>query len=91
VTSASCGDGICGSGEDCSTCQADCGICGWNCNAAYYGTNDGCDCGCGIVDPDCADSTSASCAYCNNLGSCDTTFQGCPGIIGTLDNSVCGP
>jgi hypothetical protein len=27
---------------------------GWVCTAAWYGTDDGCDCGCGIPDPDCA-------------------------------------
>jgi hypothetical protein len=25
----------------------------WQCNTSYYGTNDGCDCGCGASDPDC--------------------------------------
>ncbi|KAJ1638683.1 hypothetical protein T492DRAFT_857828, partial [Pavlovales sp. CCMP2436] len=30
----------------------------WSCAASYYGTNDGCDCGCGAVDPDCASSSS---------------------------------
>ena len=28
----------------------------WHCNAAYYGTNDGCDCECGAWDPDCDDA-----------------------------------
>lgn len=26
---------------------------GWTCNNNWYDTNDGCDCGCGITDPDC--------------------------------------
>ncbi len=25
----------------------------WDCAAFQYGSNDGCDCGCGVVDPDC--------------------------------------
>ena len=39
---------------------------GWICSGAYYGTHDGCDCGCGIKDPDCATSSSSACqfAYC---------------------------
>ena len=27
----------------------------WTCDPAYYGANDGCDCGCGVQDPDCDD------------------------------------
>ncbi|MBI5509599.1 MAG: hypothetical protein HY903_12675 [Deltaproteobacteria bacterium] len=58
------------------------GIPGWHCNADYYGTDDGCDCGCGLVDPDCTDGCAAvgcgaaSCQYCY-----DETGQGvdqCP-------------
>ena len=36
---------------------------GWTCTASYYGSDDGCDCGCGIPDPDCPDATEASCTY----------------------------
>ena len=25
----------------------------WNCSASWYNSSDGCDCGCGIQDPDC--------------------------------------
>lgn len=25
----------------------------WTCPREFYGTNDGCDCSCGDVDPDC--------------------------------------
>ena len=25
----------------------------WKCPSEFYGTNDGCDCNCGIKDPDC--------------------------------------
>jgi hypothetical protein len=45
----------------------------WTCELSHYGTNDGCDCGCGIADPDCgsgANCTGAgcqadACAYCH--------------------------
>ena len=26
----------------------------WACNSSYYDANDGCDCGCGAIDPDCS-------------------------------------
>jgi hypothetical protein len=36
----------------------------WGCPANYYQANDGCDCGCGVVDPDCGnDETDASCRF----------------------------
>ena len=44
---------------------------GWTCAEAYYGATDGCDCGCGIDDPDCAGAGCAEpgcaadgCAFC---------------------------
>ncbi|HEX2880406.1 MAG TPA: hypothetical protein VHO25_12815, partial [Polyangiaceae bacterium] len=70
---------------------------GWTCSdEAYYGFN-GCDCGCGIPDPDCNSSGAEVCDTCNISGSCsefyygeayDTGF-GCPGVIDSSDNSVC--
>ena len=42
----------------------------WSCNPSYYAGNDGCDCGCGAVDLDCADAGIGACLYCNNPGSC---------------------
>jgi lysophospholipase L1-like esterase len=36
----------------------------WTCPEDYYGTDDGCDCGCGVIDPDCfGDSTRYACEY----------------------------
>ncbi len=29
----------------------------WTCTPTYYAAADGCDCGCGVVDPDCAGTT----------------------------------
>ncbi|MCB9519665.1 MAG: trypsin-like peptidase domain-containing protein [Myxococcales bacterium] len=50
-----CGDGTC-SRDEWESCDADCTIqvpSGWTCDRSYYGTFDGCDCGCGVLDPDC--------------------------------------
>jgi hypothetical protein len=93
----------CGSGEcipaeyfcdgitDCyDASDEDPAVCGggtWTCDPAYYGGYDGCDCGCGEVDPDCADATSASCEYCDDLGSC--SVAACPGTIDPTNNAVC--
>lgn len=56
----------------------------WVCPAGYYGFGDGCDCGCGALDPDCADMTVESCDYCQAPG-CATTCDD----IDPLDNAVC--
>jgi len=63
------------------------GVPGWTCDALYYGTNDGCDCGCGLHDPDCVTSHVNSCEYCDNFGSCSTAL--CPGSIDPQDNATC--
>lgn len=53
---------------------------GWTCNKQHYGTGDGCDCGCGIADPDCGDSShgctgancqQSDCDYCHAPGAFD--------------------
>jgi hypothetical protein len=62
---------------------------GWTCPADYYGTADGCDCGCGALDPDCIDGTVASCEYCGEPGSCSPDFLGCPGNIDPTQNWLC--
>ncbi len=59
----------------------------WTCSAQYYGSDDGCDCGCGVVDPDCVDATVASCEFCQDLGGCNATT--CPGNIDPLNNAIC--
>lgn len=60
----------------------------WTCLDAYYAGHDGCDCGCGAIDPDCADDNSDSCDYCGGPGSCNP-FQGCS-EISTTRNWTCG-
>jgi hypothetical protein len=59
----------------------------WSCDSLYYGAGDGCDCGCGEVDPDCLDATSSSCDYCGETGACssDSTCSD----INPNDNSQC--
>jgi hypothetical protein len=88
-------DGTCPAGMACSEGLVD-SICtwtevpaveGWTCDVGYYGADDGCDCGCGIVDPDCADATVDSCEYCDDDGSCSR--MACPGTISPDDNAVC--
>ncbi len=59
----------------------------WRCNPAFYGSGDGCDCGCGAWDPDCGDETAASCDWCNALGSCGT--GACPSNIKPTENWTC--
>jgi hypothetical protein len=85
-TLASCDDclaqGSCASGLCPSSILADdnahCGIpARWICPASSWG--DGvCDCGCGVLDPDCPDASAASCQNCDQ-SSCSpfacTTIQ----------------
>lgn len=87
VTGEECDDGNTVSGDGCSaTCTLELGAT-WTCNPASYGGSDGCDCGCGLIDPDCSDATSASCLYCSGGGSCNS--QPCPGTLVSVNNAVC--
>jgi len=52
---AFCGDGVCDL-DDWSGCAEDCQVSvppEWTCDPLFYGALDGCDCGCGVYDPDC--------------------------------------
>lgn len=80
-----CGDGI---DQSCDGVDLACGPAGWTCPANYFGTDDGCDCGCGVLDPDCADATVASCEYCSDPGSC-AQGQACPANIDPANNAIC--
>ncbi len=70
---ASCGDGTCNSGEDCSSCAADCGVCGPVCGDAVCDSDEDCsgctaDCGaCGdahlapdSILADCSEDVTAA-------------------------------
>jgi hypothetical protein len=59
----------------------------WTCSLGYYAAGDGCDCGCGIPDPDCADASVTACEYCDDPGSCSASA--CPGTIDPDDNTAC--
>ncbi len=79
-------------GETWEECEEDCdgatGMCampkevpaGWTCNPDYYGDED-CDCGCGILDEDCADNSYASCEYATG---CTAT-----GYVNPEDSTQC--
>lgn len=80
----------CNTGEICGSDTGTCLPAGWTCDPAYYGDGTYCDCGCGVVDTDCADATSASCdpIGCNDMGSCDENGSDCSTINAT-NNAVC--
>ncbi|MBC8070776.1 MAG: hypothetical protein IAG13_20790 [Deltaproteobacteria bacterium] len=74
------------------TCAFDTGACTvpgeWTCNPGFF-ADSACDCGCGIVDPDCADASVDVCVFCNDEGSCDEDGSMCPGDIDPIDNAHC--
>jgi hypothetical protein len=61
----------------------------WTCYPQYYGMDDGCDCGCGAVDPDCYTQYSTACDpdACGESGSCVSDGY-CAGLDPT-NNAVC--
>jgi hypothetical protein len=84
----SCGSGACPDNirtSNNAVCQSP--PAGWTCYDGFYGSNDGCDCGCGFLDPDCPDALDSSCDYCNMGGSCNTAT--CPGTIDPDNNATC--
>jgi hypothetical protein len=61
----------------------------WTCNPGFFGTDDGCDCGCGAADPDCIDATLDSCDFCDNPGSCSDLACDAMPPIDPDNNAVC--
>jgi hypothetical protein len=62
----------------------------WKCSPLAFGNSDGCECGCGAKDPDCADATKASCDFCDAQGSCDTVMCVDPASkIDATNNAIC--
>jgi hypothetical protein len=58
----------------------------WTCDRNYY--DDGvCDCGCGVVDLDCASNDVRACEKCDAAGSCSSAV--CPGTIVAKDTAHC--
>lgn len=82
---AVCGDGICSLGETADACPDDCedngSGGGWTCDPAYFAAGDGCDCDCGVYDPDCDDPDQEvfNCRpgeFCNGSGVCEDPVDG---------------
>ena len=59
----------------------------WTCPADAYEDQMICNCGCGVVDPDCASDDPNECEVCNATGSCSDAI--CPGSIDLEDNTTC--
>lgn len=62
---------------------------GWTCDEDWYGGGEGCDCDCGIVDPDCSevqqvfgcpyiDEQLSSCVDVNGVPTCEYTDANIP-------------
>jgi hypothetical protein len=60
---------------------------GWTCTPSLYGDGASCDCGCGIEDADCRDTSAASCDNCAAEGSC--ARGPCPSAVAADDNTRC--
>lgn len=88
-------NGSCAAGQECIGYidpfnSGQCGMHpGWTCIESFYGTNDGCDCGCGIEDPDCMEMGIDACEFCDNFGSCSE--DPCPLNIDPKDPTQCLP
>ncbi len=82
----------CMAGETCNDSSGACVPAAWTCDVDYFdtGLSVDCDCGCGVLDPDCADATSASCDYCNDIGSCAESAADCASApINATNNAIC--
>ena len=64
-------------------------VLGWTCDPSFYAANDGCDCGCGVKDPDCNGGEVDACEFCNEVGSCAENEENCSSID-PKDTSTCG-
>jgi hypothetical protein len=78
-TTPGCSDPACEFCYDGTGAMISCGGSGgtWTCDPSYYGADDGCDCGCGIPDPDCFG------AGCTEPGCTDFTCDFCYDASGT--------
>ncbi|KAF0695045.1 Aste57867_14103 [Aphanomyces stellatus] len=59
---------------------------GWFCSGSHYNSGDGCDCGCGIYDPDCGSIPADTLACTASPSVALTAFNG---AMGRLYNGVC--
>lgn len=85
--------GACAKGLGCPTgiSALDNSVCdpaGWDCALESFGAGDGvCDCGCGLIDPDCGPGGVELCDVCGAAGACGGIGCGAidPNNIGTCD------
>ncbi|MGK4000988.1 SdrD B-like domain-containing protein [Sorangium sp. So ce1036] len=82
----SCGNGVCGGDESCSTCAVDCGICPPVCGNGTCEVGE--DCGscsadCDVCPPVCGNGT---CEAGEDCGSCSDDCGACPPVCG---NGAC--
>jgi hypothetical protein len=87
-----CGNGVCQTGETCSTCPADCGVCPPVCGDASCNGSETCsscpaDCGACPPPPVCGDATCGGGETCS---SCPADCGVCPENQCTVD-SDCVP
>ena len=57
----------------------------WVCDSTWFGTGDGCDCGCGVLDSDCESDSISACS----TNSCPNANDGF--IPDVLDPTQCIP
>ena len=82
-----CGDGECGSNEDCETCPLDCGSCGpvcgdWSCDGTENCSS--CPVDCGTCGPECGNG------YCESGETCGNCSTDC-GSCSVCGDGVCDP
>jgi len=79
---SNCGDGTCGSGETCSNCPSDCGVCPSGCGDGTCSPSQGEDCS------NCAQDCACPTGY-----NCDPSapFDGCVLITPTCGDGDCDP
>jgi hypothetical protein len=114
TSSRNCTAALCNA-DECKTCHdktgrsvacADVLASQWTCDPQRYGTGDGCDCGCGVADPDCENKgcsvygcRDAACKRCTDTNYASDTLVGCvpadtwkcdASHFGTGDGCDCG-
>ncbi|KAF0690872.1 Aste57867_17781 [Aphanomyces stellatus] len=61
---------------------------GWRCPGVHFNSNDGCDCGCGLFDPDCNDTFAPSISQCTN-SAISLVYNGTQGRLALGDCVYC--
>lgn len=103
-STSSCGDGTCGTGENCASCVSDCGVCTPACGNHVCEATESCtSCAgdCGACPVTCGDG---SCAGTEDCRTCPGDCGACPARCGdgtcstsescstcTMDCGTCGP